>query len=540
MLFSIGGPTMLFPRQIRTCLTTLAIGWILAGTIGSSATAGEIAVVEDENGRLVTVEARGTVPISDDEQASRDSAVREALLTAVSVAIVKLTESGKEILIIPQLRQLIAGQYEAFVESYSIVSEETSDQRHSVLLTAEIRITPDQMNDILSVIEDGRPEERAPVMLLVHNIDFTNLVLFEEDIRHGLECVSGLYRRNFATNEARLELICDVGTEELAEILISTPFTDYQFEVVEFSEGMIGIEVINGVRGATRGSGPSATPGVTEAPVMDDGRTSLMILPFEDPYSTGLSDRAASDIGGSLQRLSFLRCMSPMGPQWRGGGYGGSSWWSSLDPSEVGVDWILIGRITDVDFTCGFTPPVFDEETGRKIVHESWSKWGRLSVSVSVVDLHSHRTLYANSFSNSTGDSGWYRCCLRSDRSMIDENWQAISTAMYVDVLSTIYGEFDTPCFVSGRHPEQSDRAITPLGWGDGLYVEMPMRIYIPAESSESTEGLFGGSWVELCKVTVKEVHEDHSVIECEDKWYEYFEFGEGNNILWPVMPDRW
>jgi hypothetical protein len=366
------------------------------------------------------------------------------------------------------------------------------------------------------------------VTLLVNNISFEDLVTFENDLAQNLPGVLDVSRRKYASNVAHLEVECEVTPQELADSLVLTPFTELAFEVVEFSDSRIVLDIVESEDGALAPGGAPAASGPAGLPDVTDGRIRVAVLPFDDPFCTGLSSRGMMDLSRRLQGLSFIN-YRPIGElsriEWAYGSLSGMS------AQGIDADWIIVGSIINVDFDYSCTPPVFDRETGRKIVNESWSKQGRLDASVRIIDLNTREIIYDRSHSNCTSDWEQFRCSLESNSSMIQDNWNVILSWVYVDLLSFMYTRFDTPCYVAARSENQRDRAITPLSARDGLYVGMPMRIYVPGEA---------GGWNELCKVTVKEVYDTYSVIELGDKWYEYFELGAGNNLLWPVPADRW
>jgi len=381
------------------------------------------------------------------------------------------------------------------------------------------------------------------VTLVVNNISFEDLVTFEDDLAENVPGILDVARRKYASNVAQLEVECEVTPQELADSLVLIPFTELAFEVVEFSESRIVLTIVESEGGAQALGGAPEASGPEGLPEVSDGRIRVAVLPFDDPFCTGLSSRAMMDLSRRLQGLSFIN-YRPIGElsriEWVYGNLPGVNAANVGGQQGIDADWIVVGSITNVDFDYSCTPPVFDRETGRKIVNESWSKQGRLDAAVRIIDLRTREIIYDRSLGDCTSDWEQFRCALESNASMIQDNWDGILNWIYVDLLSFMYTSFDTPCYVAAKAEDRRDRAITPLSARDGLYVGMPMRLYVPGDAAGSIDGSTGGGWTELCKVTVKEVYDTYALIELGDKWYEYFELGEGNNLLWPVPADRW
>ncbi len=363
------------------------------------------------------------------------------------------------------------------------------------------------------------------ITLNVYDIDFYDLVNFEEDIENNIPGVMDIIRLNYASRIAELEVTYEGSTDDLADYIARNTFSHFPCEIVEYSEHRIALTVTGR---ETNEQADSESRDTSEQRIIfdrDDGRINLGVFRFDDPYHAGLSNRAANDIGRYLGRLDFYRYCSinklSRIPQ---------------DINNIGLDWLVTGDITDIHYDFYCSPPVYDEDTHRKIVHESFTKRSYLHVNVRIINPGTGNTIYDNTFCASCSDWSQWRCYLDSDRAMIDRNWNSILKHVCIDLLGFMYNNFDEPSFIVSRDPDNNDRAITHLTAGDGLYTEMPMRLYIPEVSGSDT----AVNWIELCKVTVKEVHSTYSVIELPDKWFEYFEFGEGNNLLWPEAPDTW
>jgi hypothetical protein len=357
----------------------------------------------------------------------------------------------------------------------------------------------------------NNPAKLERIQLRIHGVDFADLPALEEDLSGHLGTIIDLSRVSYQSDTAQYEVSTIQTPQEFADNLAADPFPDFDVEVTEFRDNTIGIRILEPAP-------PQASSSRNEE-MIDDGRIVLAVPRFNDPYGSGLASRAANDLISALRGFSYVRFVT----------------------SDSQADWILYGTITDVDFSWSYTPPVFDREDHHRMISEpSWWKVGYLSAEVRIVDTVTNRTLYDRSFTRSQSDYSRWRYGIRSDQAMVEDNWRSLLNVLHVDILNMLYGHFDMLNFVASANPTEPGRAVTPLTWRDGLYPELPMRLYVPAGSHPDLPAESETGWVELCKVTVKEVFDAYSVIELDDKWYEYFEFGEGNNLLLPVVPDRW
>ncbi len=341
------------------------------------------------------------------------------------------------------------------------------------------------------------------INLKVYDLNFEELVRFEDALVENVPVIIELDRVKYSDNTGELVLISEISPSDMAEYLITVEIPEFPFEIVEYEENLIALSF-------SRQAEPETTTRA-EPREADDGRLRVAVESYGLPYNSWIGNRAINEVGQYLSQFAIINLVpNPRNPE--------------------NMDWLVRVSVDNVDFNYTYTPPIWDDEEDRIIVQESWTKYGRLDVTIQIVDQNTGYAILTRSFHSSTTDYTNWRYGLSSDTTMINSCWNYIMGRVSIELLDLIYRSFEIPTFVVSHHPELDDRAITNLGWGAGMYVELPMRLYIPNED---------GSWTELCKVTVKEVYNDYSVIELEDKWYQYFEFGQWNNILWPVQPDR-
>ena len=384
----------------------------------------------------------------------------------------------------------------------------------------------------------ARPSMSDGISLEVRNIKFDNLIVFEEDLLINFDAVTEVTRESYSEETAHLTLTTDMTANELAEIFARSDWNSNSIEVIEVAKRRITIEISpRQVTSDDREDRESAPH------VPDDGRIRVAIVGFDDPYRSGVEYEASgflTNIFTGLDAVSAIQLsgMIPNGSRMYGQPHSAGS--GSGEIARYQPDWIAGGTINHVSFEQWFTPPIYDREDGDLITPECHYKRGEMSVSVEVFDAVTGQVLFSNTYSNTRSSSSRYYCSLESNQSMIRQNWIDISNVIGVDLMEFLFTRIDTPCYISMQDPENPNRAITPLNSGHGMYPELPMRIYVPSSTVDWEEDVGTSGWYEVCKVTVKEVYSDHSVIEVEEKWFEYFEFGAGNNVLWPVRPDRW
>ena len=122
-----------------------------------------------------------------------------------------------------------------------------------------------------------------------------------------------------------------------------------------------------------------------------------------------------------------------------------------------------------------------------------------MEVGIEIVDLIHDEVIYDESVTRRTSDWGSYRWSMRSDRAMMNDMWDSAANWFYIDILDFMFSRVHHSGWVVARMDDKSDRAIVNVGSVDGIYRELPMRLYVPDLEGNTSEG-----WQELCKVTVK------------------------------------
>jgi len=367
--------------------------------------------------------------------------------------------------------------------------------------------------------------ERHEITLWLESVDFETLVGFEDELKSEVPEIREIDRRSFGDNTAELMVYSTVSAQDLSTELIKNFDTDLEFTIFEYTDNFIAISFSEFAEQAYSGQVLTYDP--------SDTRLRVAFVAFDDPYRSGLAQTAGSDVSRFFSRMNFVNYISTdvYVPQ----SNGLDDWLNSNSrvgsPVEM-FDWVVGMKVNTLRISTSYNPPIFDRETGCRIVDPSWDKYMNFGATLEIFDLNTGEYIYRNSINRYATDHSYYTPNLRTDFTMAEEVWDASMSYFYIDILDLLYRDYNVPPFVAERHPDQSDRAIINVGSNDGIYEELPMRLYIPGTDEN---GEF--EWDEVCKVTVKEVHEKWSVIECEEKWFEYFEFGQDKNIVWPAHP---
>ncbi len=417
------------------------------------------------------------------------------------------------------------------------------------------------------------PQSPHSVTLNIFNIDFEDLIVFEHDLSRNIPGLNSVVRRNYATNTAEIEVMYEGSGQNLSESFILKPFTKYTYEIVEFSESRIDLKITGIDEGfvppepglttepllieepANTGIGSSGVPGVplvtTPSPEnvltkQSDGRIGLSIVPFEDPYDTGLGTAGANTLGEKLNKLSFFHFIAGDDIAVINEVVSQRINWFNMDPRDFAVDqeqavfdWIILGSINNVTFEVTYKEGQTSKDKYGKtyyVVKPSWVKKGALEVSIKVVDLRTYEVVFEESQASWDNQTAATKAALKSDEAMSNNMLNTVIMDSYIGILKMCYDYFEVAGCILAKDPNQKGRAIINLTGAEGVFIEMPMLVYTAGEPIILPNGSEIASWKELCKATVKEVNDrdGYSIIELDDKWFQWIECEEGKNKVVP------
>lgn len=417
------------------------------------------------------------------------------------------------------------------------------------------------------------PQSPHSVTLNIYNIDFEDLIVFEHDLSRNIPGLNSVIRRNYATNTAEIEVIYDGSAQNLSESFILKPFTKYTFAIVEFSENRIDLK-ITGIdegfippepgltseallveRPTNTGIGSTVVPdallGTTPAPEnvpteQNDDRIGLSIVPFEDPYGTGLGDAGANALGEKLNKLGFFRFTAAGDIAAINEVVSQRINWFNMDPrdfanneEQAAFDWIILGSINAVTFEITYNEGQKSKDKYGKtyyVVKPSWAKKGAMEISIKVVDLRTYEVVFEESQASWDNQKAATKAALKSDEAMSNNMLNTVIMDAYIGILKMCYDYFEVEGYILAKDPNQKGRAIIDLTSAEGVFIEMSMLVYTAGEPIILANGSEIASWKELCKATVKEVNDrdGYSIIELDDKWFQWIECEEGKNKVEP------
>ncbi len=413
------------------------------------------------------------------------------------------------------------------------------------------------------------------MLINVYGIEYADLVTFEHDMSRNVLGVTAVYRRNYATSNAELEVMCTGSAQNLADNFILNPFTQFTFDIVEFSENRIDLRItgidpefvppspgrIEDLPFVGQSGNNGFPAGIGEQPVetSSDPRIRLTIVPFDDPAHIGLGTIAANTLRDKLNKLRWFNFIAAEEIDDLNQILRDRANWYNMDISSFGTnigqadfDWMIVGSINSVVYTVEEEQVDFDNildilsllaRSQSEETTPSWVKKGTMEISIKMVDLRTFEVMFEDSLVSWDSQSSQAEMAIGKDEHMEDNMLNAAIMDAYIRILIKCYDMFDVEGYVFAKDPNWENRGYVNLTSQDGLLVEMPMLVYMPGEPVIMPNGEEIVTWRELCKVTVKEIYdsEEYSVIEMENKWFEWVECEPGQNKVVPTMlVDKW